>query len=284
MVIFNKLNHYIEELRDEKQFSELKIQDALFKSYLNEDEKEFSNELKDIEDKLKINDSELYVDFISGLRVRWRKSGFKGNDGNWINPLRGGLCIKSIYGMLTSEKQNFLEKYEDYEAYEPYSEEDFKLINQLAWYDSPTSLIDSDITPYFTCLKLEKEKFPNEFYFYDSHFVYKLPFTNYESYFDALLASSAVECWQFFYIEPQELIDRNLGKNYFTVFLRSDKIENHSMLHYKPEIEADRLDIIHEHLELCVKALPEIFPKMDFSYHKNYFEKFNALYLESKIK
>lgn len=284
MIIFDKLNRYIEELRNDNQLFNLTIEDALFKFYLNEDKTNFSNELKDIGDKLKINDSELYVDFISGLHIRWEKSGFKGKDGNWINPINGGLCINSIYGMFTQEKQNFLEMHEDYEPYEPYSEEDLKLINQLSWYDSPTSLIGSDITPFFTCLKLEKGKFPNEFYFYDSHFVYKLPFTNYESYFDALIASAVVECWQFFYIEPKDLIDRNIGKNYFTVFLRSDKVKNHSMIHYKPEIEADRLDIIHEHLEHCVRTLPEIFPKMDFSYHKNYFEKFNALYLESKIK
>ena len=232
---------------------------------------------------LSLNADKESLFYLFSPELKWSKHGFKGKDGNWINPIDGGFCINSIYEILTSEQEKFWERAsKKYQDYEPYTKEYFELINQLAWFDSPTSFVDRAITPFYTCLKIEEGKFPTAFYFYDSHLVYQLPFKTYEEYFETLFASTCIECWQFFYINPNELIKRSKGKCYFTVFLKSPKTENQSIINFEPEVKEDRLDVIHGYLEHCVTALPEIFPEKDFSYHINFFKEFNALYLESK--
>ncbi len=288
----NQIQNLCEEFNTNSETKKMNLETSIanLSAYVNKELDSERMERKEKRIRKKINSIDLDINsdkeslfYLFSPELKWNKDGFKGKDENWIDPIDGGFCINSIYEILTSEKKKFwAESYEDYEGYEPYTKEDFELINQLAWFDSPTSFVDRAITPFYTCLKIEEGKFPSEFYFYDSHFVYKLPFGSYEEYFEALIASACIESWQFFYIKPSELIKRNIGKNYFTVFLKSPKIENQSRINFNPEVKEDRLDVIHGYLEHCVTALPEIFPEIDFSYHINYFKEFNKLYLESK--
>ena len=229
------------------------------------------------------NDEFLFYLFFPS--IRWNTLGVISENNDLVKPVSGGFYLNSIYSILTSDNFPFWTKTDRYLEFEPRSNEDAQLLSDLAWFDSPTRLKESgEYTPFFTCVNVKRNVFSDKLYFFDSHFVYQLPFNNYEEYVKAMMRAASVECWQFFYIEPEELINRNLGKSYFTIFLSSYRIEGHSKLHFNPEIKADRLDVIHEYLEQCVTTLPLIFPEMDFTYHKDYFEKFNALYLEARKK
>ena len=264
------------------------LEDYVYKNMSDERIKSKRNRVLRRVEEIKESYSNLadYNEFLFYLfspKLRWKSAGFKNSNGDWINPIRGGFCLPSFYGVLTAENVPFWNKTSDYNKYSPRTEKELELLKKLKWFDSPSPLTESgELTPFFSCFEYESGKFPDKLIFFDSHITYSLPFSNYSNYFKAMMDSVSVEYWQFFYINPQEIIEKNINKSYFSIFLESNKIKDHSLIHFNPEIKADRLDIIHEYLERCVTTLPLIFPEMDFTYHKDYFEKFNALYLEAR--
>ena len=58
---------------------------------------------------LDLNSDKEALFYLFSPELKWSKNGFKGRDGNWINPIEGGFCINSIYEILTSEKKKFTE-------------------------------------------------------------------------------------------------------------------------------------------------------------------------------
>ena len=288
------INNHIKEIK-ESNLLEYEQSGNLFEDYL--DKKLPSPRLDDLEELIQeriqefkedgyiVDDEDIFLFYLFKANINWNKKGFKNNE-SWINPINGGFSFNSVRNICSSKKEDFWKNKLNYSYYDEISRNDVNLLENLKRFDNPTPYKkNANYTTFFTCLKKDSNgKIPNDWFFFDSHFIYQLPFNNYKDYLEAMVNSASVECWQFFYIDPEELINRNLGKSYFTIFLDSYKIEGHSKLHFNPEIKADRLDIIHEYLERCVTTLPLIFPEMDFTYHKDYFEKFNALYLEARKK
>jgi len=116
--------------------------------------------------------------------------------------------------------------------------------------------------------------FPNEFYYYDGGIFYPLPFKSYDEYISALIANAGVVYWQYFYIEPEEIIGKNKGLNYMTSDLRigTRKVDNINIYQYNPEYQFDRLDLIVEYLNYCVQYLPDAFPTINFEHQKKYLQ------------
>ena len=157
---------------------------------------------------------------------------------------------------------------------------DETLLQQLRWIESPTPKNSGIYTPQFGCVILEKGKFPTKFYFYDSGLVYPLPFHSYEEYINALTASAAVRCWQYFYIDPALIVKQNKGVSYisWSLHVTSHLEEGIRDLSLNKNIRADRLDLINEYLHRCVQLLPKSFPFLDFSHHEKQYAAFSKLY------
>ena len=154
----------------------------------------------------------------------------------------------------------------------------------LSWIESTTAVRNVLPTESYGCTRIKDSADLDEFYFYDSGKLYDLPFQSAEAYFDALFSSAAVECWQYFFIDPQVIIEKNKGLPYITwnLHYRSHLSDGIGLLQYNPAIPYDRLDLINEYLERCVLLLPKSFPFLDFSHHIAYYENFQQLYKASK--
>lgn len=88
----------------------------------------------------------------------------------------------------------------------------------------------------YGCFVRGTKKFPPKIAFFDRNW-YTLMDLSFEEYFKAMIASCAVKGWQYFYID------------------------------WNQEIPHKKIAL--EDMELAVKALPELFPKENFTYHIN---------------
>lgn len=219
--------------------------------------------------KIPLNDSQKLIFYLSA-KLTWTRGEEKSGEG----VLSGGMFFNGLTDIFHFKPTFFERSLEKFLEYENESKTDIDLIHQLRFIESPTSLQDAFYTPYFGCVTLKENEFPTDFYFYDSGLVYKLPFTTYEEYIDALIQSSAVCCWQYFYINPQEIITKNKGIDYITWAKHTSTTldKDLSNLVYVPNAKYDRLDMINEYLERCVRLLPDAFPFLNFEHHIQYYD------------
>lgn len=153
---------------------------------------------------IKLDDEKKWMKYLQMI-LCWTREAQK--TGEFL--LQGGTYFNGIMDVISSKPTTFFEySLDKFLKYEDESKTDIELIRKLRFIECPTSLQDATYTPYFGCVTLKEGEFPNEFYFYDSGLVYKLPFTTYEDYIDALIQSAAVNCWQYFYINPEEIVSK----------------------------------------------------------------------------
>lgn len=95
----------------------------------------------------------------------------------------------------------------------------------------------------YGCFVRGAKKFPPKIAFFDKNW-YTLMDLSFEDYFNAMIESCAVKGWQYFYID------------------------------WNQEIPHKKIAL--EDMELAVKALPELFPKQDFTYHINKLKEING--------
>lgn len=260
------------------RIDELEVDKLTKKLKLREDSKALNFIIEMIESnfKIKLTDEQKLI-FYLPEQLSWTREAQK--EGEYL--LKGGTYFNGIMDVISSKPTTFFEySLDKFLKYEDESKTDIELIRKLRFIESPTSLQDATYTPYFGCVTLKEGEFPNEFYFYDSGLVYKLPFTTYEDYIDALIQSAAVNCWQYFYINPEEIVSKNKGVKYITwgLHTRTSLDEDLAGLFFVPDAKYDRLDLINEHLEQCVKLLPGSFPFLKFEHHIQYYNHFKKLY------
>ena len=146
----------------------------------------------------------------------------------------------------------------------------------MRWIESPAIPNEAEYRPQFGCVILEKGKLPDSFYYYDSGFVYPLSFKTYEEYVKGLISSGSVICWQYFYIDLALIISQNQHVKHITwsqhIYSRLE--DGLDSIHYKKDSKYDRLDLINEYLERCVRLLPKTFPFLDFTHHKKHYSEF----------
>lgn len=152
---------------------------------------------------------------------------------------------------------------------------------ELRWFTGTTAPSSSTSSHSYGCVAPGQGTLPSSYHYYDSGKLYALPFQTPLAYFEAMLGSGAVECWQYFHIEPDVIIAKNEGLPYITWNLqfRSQLWEPAHALRYDPSVPYDRLDLIVEYLERCVRLLPLSFPTLDFSHHRDHFAALEANYL-----
>lgn len=85
--------------------------------------------------------------------------------------------------------------------------------------------------------------------------------------------------WQYFYVDPELLIRRNKALNYMTTDLRKGTrlVEDFRIYEYNPDYTFDRLDMIVDYLQRCVRFLPGAFPNLNLNHQRIFMERLESL-------
>lgn len=238
---------------------------------------------------------------LTNILVRWHRKETQPLEGS----LLGGCSFNDVLSLLSGE--NFIFWEESHKDFLPgeLPEEEIQMVRKLRWLESPSSVHEDLYTPMFGCVLYEEDKLPDRFFFYDSGYVFPMEIDSYGEYIEALSATAAVYCWQYFYIDPELIIAKYKSVRPDTIFISNASFFNPSMQRYVSDnIDAvpdrypafengrarfwdedntiDRVDVIAEYLERCIRLLPETFPFLDFTHHKEYYGKFISLYKAAK--
>lgn len=224
---------------------------------------------------ISVNDDQQLTFSLFSAYLRWVESEPGGGDVS----LKGGFKFNQARSMLKNSTDDWRDSYQDFLKYEKPSPEDQELFSKLTWFESPTFPGRAPLTSYYGCVLPNKETFPDAFYFYDGGVVYPLPFKTYEAYILALTANAGVDCWQYFYVDPALIVQKNKGLNYMTTQLRigTRLVENMKVYEYDASYEIDRLDLIHEYLQRIQRVLPEAFPDFDLAHQATWLQKLEEL-------
>ncbi len=214
--------------------------------------------------------------YLTSTQLRWRRPERRPAEGY----LAGGFAVNGMLDLLLGPSQFWENSTEVFKTVGQEGLVDYDLLKQFGWFESVTPVVFQEYTPQFGCTMLDKETFLKNFFFYDSGLVFPLPFNSPEQYFAALTASASVECWQYFYVDPELIVSKSKGVKYITwaahtttnldVALRS--------IQFKANSQYDRLDLVMEYMERCVRLLPGAFPFLDFHHHKAHFTKVKEIY------
>jgi hypothetical protein len=279
-----RLNNLIETIKnDSVEISIVEQSIGLLNQFIADEKfrKKFSGFAERKMEKVKtsfgitINEDQKTPFFLFSAYLRWM----------WVDqegpnlPLFGGFAFKQGAAMMDASSDSWKKEHEDFLEFETSTPEAEALLTKLVWFESPTSANSSTFAPYYGCVLPNEKTFPHEFYFYDGGIIYPLPFQTFEAYLLALIANAGVECWQYFYVGPEQLIQKNKGLNYMTTALRKGTrlTEDLTVYEYDPSLKFDRLDLIHEHIQRCVTFLPAAFPTLNLEQQRVYLEQLESL-------
>lgn len=220
------------------------------------------------------NEQQSSLFFLQGEGLRWNRLETQTNEGL----VSGGFCINGVMDMFL-DPVNFFEK-SQHKLFSNAHTGIATITENMRWFESKTAHNAPESTPQYGCFLFEPPNFPSKYYFYDSGLLFQLPFKNFEEYLTAMMNSAAVSGWQYFYISPLEVIQKNIGQPYITwpQHISSCLDGRMQSVIYNQSIEYDRLDLIYEHIERCVQLLPETFPFQSFADLEVYFGEFKLLY------
>lgn len=225
-----------------------------------------------------ISEDQQFLFFAFSAHLQWQRIDTEGPE----HPLRGGFALRSggeIARAMKKPCKVLTASYQDFTKYEVPKPQDAALMEQLLWFDRMFPTAGSQYTGFNACVRPGDDTFPADFYFYDDGLPYALPFKTYADYIDAMVRNAAVECWQYFYIDPEEIITRNRGLSYMTTRLRVSTGLKEGLPVYEldPAFKYDRLDLIREYLGRCVRTLPLAFPEINFDHQAAYLDRFDAV-------
>lgn len=185
--------------------------------------------------------------FLTSYGIEWSRPETFSKEGF----LTGGFSFNGLSGLFEPASSFWKKTTEQFEQYNPQSKADTEQLSALVWVESQFHFANANTVrfPFATCA--EKN------------------------------GSSLPESWQYFYTTPKNLIDKNNGISYFPWHLAtSDLADGINDMNYRDEIKFDRLDLIAEYLERCIRLLPETFPSLNFEHHKTFYAEFKRLYDE----
>lgn len=246
-------------------------------------EKVFANKIETIEKECGVTFSldDRKLPYIHSVRFFWQRPEQFHKEGF----LQGGFFLCGLTDLFLMGRSDFYTpSLTHFLCYETTAKTDVGLIESVEWIESPVNPLEGEYIPLFGCVKLEKGKFPNQFYFYDSGIIYPLPFKSYKEYLTAMINSACVVGWQYFYVPSDLIVKLNEGLHYITWARHTTTSlgEEYGNLNPIQNPLYDRLDMINDSLERSARLLPQTFPFIDFSHHISYYEKFKQLYEESK--
>ena len=169
-----------------------------------------------------------------------------------------------LYGGLEGNEDSFF----GYEPIRPAwwhdkerSEEEIALLEQLNWFDKQQLNADA----FYGCFKFAPEQAPVELFFYDNADVYALDL-DFQGYYEALLSMVGVAGWQYFFVDPAEIVRQNINVpsagNFFFPNVRGKK---------------SRLEAIQAYMAILMDWMPKMFPSLDFSWANERLAQLTAL-------
>lgn len=233
--------------------------------------------------KIHLKEEDYDVLFLTTYGLEWYRPETFSKEGY----LEGGFSFNGLEDLYSNNPHFWKDAVNDFIKFQPKKKVDYSFLECLRWLESTHhySNPNSGNLPYTACVTLDEDRLPSKFYFFDGGLVFELTIDSYDDYVKALTDSSGVTCWQYFYINPDEIIDKNIEVNYMTWVLKtSDLADGINDLAYDENITYDRLDLVAEYLERCIRLLPSTFPFLDFSYHKEHYRKFKVLYDQVRQK
>lgn len=248
-------------------------------THSNEDVSYAINDIEEVSGiEVDVTDELVCLVYLSDQGLNWSRPEKKSNEGF----LSGGFYINGILDIFSYPVDFWKDSLVDFEKNGISGAS--KMPENIRWFESPVAHNSSIYKPFYGCVIVDSESLSDQFYFYDNGLLYKLPFSSFEEYFEAMINSAAVECWQLFYIDPEEIVKKTKGVSYITwiQYLNSYLDERMHSLKLDKDVKFDRLDLVNEYLERCVRLLPDTFPFIDFSQHKDYYTKFKKLYDKEK--
>ena len=186
----------------------------------------------------------------TGMRLDWDNS----KNNGFHEYLFGGFDLYGINSALVYPTK-FHESYYTPEL----SNRDKNLISQLGYFQKSGHGDDG----VFGCLLREKGVYPPKLYLFDHNVIFPLDMT-FQQYFDNMLKCNAVTLWQYFFIEPEVIVDK----------LKDISIEKWHSLYEDKLGDVSRAHGVLAHMEKVVRMFPRLFPDTDITFFQ---EKYDAL-------
>lgn len=179
----------------------------------------------------------------SGLILDWTNENVMKEKFSYIY---GGFKLRGIYEPLVG-KSFFWEPYQ----------EDFKQNNQeetltnLGYFQSSGHGNDGT----FGCFYRKPKEYPFPIYFYDNGVYFPMSL-NLDEYYEAMLFCKAVVLWQYFYIDPKEIVTT----------LKNEKCSNWISLYDDLPNNPSRVEGLIKHMNILIEQFPVLFPDFDISF------------------
>lgn len=281
--MIKKIKLFIQQARTEADEIEVTLSDIstldLYENYTDEEFKHtFALPLRKFVEKMggAPSTGTREVFYLTSTRLRWHRPERRPAEGY----LAGGFAVNGMLDLLRGPSDFWKSSTQVLKTVGQEDRVDYELLKQFGWLESVTPVIFQEYTPQFGCTMLDKETFLNRFFFYDSGLIFSLPFKSPEQYFAALIDSASVECWQYFYVDPELIVSKSKGVKYITWALHTTTNVDVDLrgIQFKANSQYDRLDLVMEYLDRCVRLLPSAFPFLDFSHHKAHFARLKEIY------
>jgi len=203
---------------------------------------------------IQITHNHLEYMLISGLRLDWTNEKILDDNNTYIY---GSFFLHGVLEPIVFPSY-FWEVYND-----PIEDEKQRETLQKLGYFQRSAHGDDGT---FGCFYRESKEYPFPIYFYDNGIYFPMTL-NLDKYFEAMLFCKAVVLWQYFYLEPKDIINGLEGLNC------DDWISLYSDLEGNPP----RVEGIIKHMDVLIRQFPLLFPDFEISFFKN---KRDALLIE----
>jgi hypothetical protein len=111
--------------------------------------------------------------------------------------------------------------------------------------------------------------YPFPIYFYDNGVSFKLDLSL-DQYYEEMLRHKAVMLWQYFYISPQEIIEK-LSTRDCKIWIAPFR-----------EVKGTRVDGVIEFISKVIRLFPNLFPELDMEFYENKKQELIKAYNDSK--
>jgi hypothetical protein len=254
-----------------------------FQKKIKKNEDLLTDMVEDIKDQigLALKPHETDIIFLTSLGMEWSRPEKYSKEGF----LSGGFSFNGLSGLSVPTSCFWNRTTDSFIKYNPQKNVDTTQLSELNWIESQVHFSNGSTEnfPYATCANKNGTLLPDTFFFYDSGLIFDLNVFSYCEYIEAMINSAAVTCWQYFYTNPKHLVDAYSNVCYFPWHIgTSDLADGINGVNYLESIKFDRLDLIAEYLERCVRLLPVTFPFLDFEHHKKFYDEFKRMYDKAK--
>ncbi len=193
--------------------------------------------------EIQIPEDHLKYMLVSGLRLDWTNEKIMNKDTFFIY---GSFFLHGMYEPIVSPS-HFWEVYNDPIKDEKQKED----LKKLGYFQRSAHGDDGT----FGCFYRNSKDYPFPIYFYDNGIYFPMPL-NLDEYYEAMIFCKGVVLWQYFYLEPKDIIkglDNEMCNNWISLY---DDLDGNPK----------RVEGVIKHMNILIKQFPILFPDFDVSF------------------